>query len=212
MDFKHQIGSSLQLATLRADALLLVVTPDLLESAGSRQVQLALDPVLKRLIADAVKAGDFALKSGRTLYLHHPEGVVAARVVVTVAVNQSAKAYKAALAHGLTLLKSGGASQLLIGGTVPLLQEHAFAAVVAAGDAHYVYRHSKPSAPTSPKWTRLTVLCLKDEVKDVTSGLALGQAVASGMRLAKECANRPGNLCTPSHLASEAKALAKQYV
>ena len=211
MDFKHQIGSSLQLATLRADALLLVVTPDLLESAGSRQVQLALDPVLKRLIADAVKAGDFALKSGRTLYLHHPEGVVAARVVVTVAANQSAKAYKAALAHGLTLLKSGGASQLLIGGTVSLLQEHAFAAVVAAGDAHYVYRHSKPSAPTSPKWTRLTVLCLKDEVKDVTSGLALGQAVASGMRLAKECANRPGNLCTPSHLASEAKALAKQH-
>ena len=153
MDFKHQIGSSLQLATLRADALLLVVTPDLLESAGSRQVQLALDPVLKRLIADAVKAGDFALKSGRTLYLHHPEGVVAARVVVTVAANQSAKAYKAALAHGLTLLKSGGASQLLIGGTVSLLQEHAFAAVVAAGDAHYVYRHSKPSAPTSPKWS-----------------------------------------------------------
>jgi leucyl aminopeptidase len=117
MDFKHQIGSALQLATLRADALLLVVTPDLLESTSARQDKLALDPVLKRLIADAVKAGDFALKSGRTLYLHHPGGVVAARVVVSVAANDSAKAYKAALAQGLTLLKAGGASQLLVGTT-----------------------------------------------------------------------------------------------
>ncbi len=211
MDFKHQIGSALQLATLQADALLLVVTPDLLESGASRQAKLALDPVLKRLIADAVKAGDFALKSGRTLYLHHPKGVTAPRVVVSVAANEGAKAYRAALGSALSLLKTGGARQLLIGATVPLSREHAFAMVVAAGEAHYVYRHSKPSAPTSPKWTRLTLWCRKEEAKDAASGLALGQAVSSGMRLAKECANRPGNLCTPSHLASEAKALAKQH-
>jgi leucyl aminopeptidase len=211
MDFKHQIGSALQLATLRADALLLVVTPDLLESGAAAQAKLALDPALKRLIADAVNAGDFALKSGRTLYLHRPEGLAAARVVVTVAANEGAKAYKGALAHGLTLLKTGGASHLLIGGTVQLTQEHAFAMVVAAGDAHYVYRHSKPSAAASPKWARLTLLCRKEEAKEAAYGLVLGQAVANGMRLAKECANRPGNLCTPSHLASEAKALAKQH-
>jgi leucyl aminopeptidase len=167
--------------------------------------------VLKRLIADAVKAGDFALKAGRTLYLHHPKGVTAARVVVSVAANESAKAYKAALGSALALLKTGGASQLLLGGTLPLLNEHAFAAVVTTGDAQYVYRHTKPSAPTAPKWTRLTMLCSKEEAKAVAAGLVLGQAVASGMQLAKECANRPGNHCTPSHLASQAKALAKRH-
>jgi leucyl aminopeptidase len=211
MDFKHQIGSALQLATTRADALLLVVTPDLLESNSPGQSKTPLDPVLARLVADAVKAGDLVLKSGRSLYMHRPQGVTAPRVAISVAANPSPKAYKAALGQGLALLKTGGAGQILIAGTVPLLKDHAFAVVVAGADAHYVYRHSKPSAQTPPKWTRLTLLCTKQEAKDVAAGLVLGQAVANGMRLAKECANRPGNLCTPSHLASEAKALAKRH-
>ena len=38
-----------------------------------------------------------------------------------------------------------------------------------------------------------------------------GQAVATGMALAKDLGNLPGNLCTPTHLADTAVALGKQY-
>ncbi|MDP3222488.1 MAG: leucyl aminopeptidase, partial [Rubrivivax sp.] len=39
----------------------------------------------------------------------------------------------------------------------------------------------------------------------------MGQALAAGTTLARECANRPANLCTPSHLALQARKLAKDH-
>lgn len=211
MDFKHHIGSTLQLSGLRTDALLLVVTPSVLEAGASSDAAAALDPVLKRLIADAVKAGDLALKAGRVLYVHRPQNLAAVRLVVAVAANDSAKAFKTALAGALSPLKTAGANQVLVAALMKLSTHHAQALVVAASDAHYVYRHSKPSAPTAPVWARFGLVCRKEAAKDITSGLVLGQAIASGMGLARECANRPGNLCTPSDLAGQAKILAKKH-
>jgi len=45
----------------------------------------------------------------------------------------------------------------------------------------------------------------------VRDGLHRGEAVAAGVALARECANRPGNHCTPSYLADEARRLAKAH-
>jgi leucyl aminopeptidase len=45
----------------------------------------------------------------------------------------------------------------------------------------------------------------------VQEGIRRGQAVAAGVTLARECANRPGNHCTPTYLAEQARALAKQF-
>src|SRR5574343_91177 len=42
-------------------------------------------------------------------------------------------------------------------------------------------------------------------------GLVRGQAVAAGVALARENANRPGNHCTPTHLAEQARALGKSH-
>lgn len=38
-----------------------------------------------------------------------------------------------------------------------------------------------------------------------------GAAIAMGINVAKELANLPGNICTPSHLANEARKLARQH-
>ncbi len=207
MDFKHQIGSAAQLTSLTSDALLLVVTSDVLE----KQAQTALDPAVHAMIAEAVKAGDFVLKAGRTFYLHRPAGLRSPRLVLTVASAATPKAFKTALAHGLAVLKTGGAKQVMVVATLPLSAAHAEGLVTAASDALYVYRHTKPSAPEVLKWQRFVLLCSKDEVKVVDQGLKLGQAIAAGVLLARECANRPGNHCTPTYLASQAKALGKQH-
>ena len=39
----------------------------------------------------------------------------------------------------------------------------------------------------------------------------LPQAIASGMRLAKDLGNLPGNICTPTYLAELAMVMAKNY-
>src|SRR5690606_33081279 len=42
-----------------------------------------------------------------------------------------------------------------------------------------------------------------------TRGLDTGKSIAAGINLARELGNLPGNICTPTYLASEAKRLAR---
>jgi len=88
---------------------------------------------------------------------------------------------------------------------------HAEALVAAALDATYVYRHTKPSAPPAPVTTAVTLVVDKAQVKAVQLGLTRGRAIGSGVLLAREWANRPGNHCTPTLLAEQAKKLAKSH-
>ena len=89
--------------------------------------------------------------------------------------------------------------------------QHAEAVATAAADATYLYRHTKPSAPPASGLNKLTLVCTKGQAKAVQTGLTRGQAVAAGVTFARECANRPGNHCTPSYLADQAKKLGKAY-
>src|SRR5205085_1179910 len=75
----------------------------------------------------------------------------------------------------------------------------------------YLYRDTKPSAPPAPALTKLTLLCEKTQAKAVQRGLARGAAVAAGVTLAKTLANRPGNHCTPTYLADQARKLGKDH-
>lgn len=47
--------------------------------------------------------------------------------------------------------------------------------------------------------------------KEAELAIKQGKAIASGMYLAKNLANLPSNICTPSFLAEQAEELAKQY-
>jgi len=90
-------------------------------------------------------------------------------------------------------------------------ESHATALAAAVADAVYVYRHTKPSAQAAPRLTQVLLVGAKKDAAALTRGLRRGQAVAEGVLLARECANRPGNHATPSFLASEAKRLGKQF-
>ena len=205
MDFRHQLSSAASLATVTADALLVVTHGEALDPS--------LDPVIAAAINDAVAAGDLLLKGGRTLYLHRLPGVKVARVVVSVAASATVKAFKSAVAAGLAPLKGLGAKHVAValGHDGEVTEQHAEALVTAAHDATYVYRHTKPSAPSAPVMTKFSMVCDKLAARAVQRGLARGQAVANGVALARECANRPANFCTPSYLADQAKKLAKEY-
>ncbi len=205
MDFRHQVSPSSGLASLAADALLLILAGERLDDA--------LDPALARPLNEAIAQGDFQLKAGRSLYLHRLAGVKAARVAVAFAKGDSPKAFKAALASGLGLLKGLGGKHVAVAcaGPIELSAAHAEALVAAALDATYVYRHTKPSAPAAPRLDRVTLVCAKPQAKAVQAGLLRGQAIGAGVALARECANRPGNHCTPTYLAEQALQLGKEH-
>lgn len=205
MDFRHQIAPLDSLAMQPCDALLVVLAGEAADKA--------LAAPLAGALADALAHGDFQLKAGKTVYLHRPAGVKAARVVFAAAGAASPKSIKAALAAGLAVVKSGGAKHLAVAfsgaGSVGAAQAEAL--VAAAQDALYVYRHTKPSAPSPVALAKVTLLCTKTEAKAVAQGLTRGEAIAAGVALARECANRPGNHCTPSFLGEQAKKLGKEF-
>ena len=205
MDFGHRIATLEGLASTDCDGLLLVVPGDRIDEA--------LDPRLAGPLRDAVTRGDLELKSGRTLLLHRVADVKAPRVLFAVAADATPKAFRSAAIAGFGQLKSTGAKHvaaaLAAAGT--LGGAHAEAAVVAASEAAYVYRATKPSAPADPALRRVTVLAPKADAAGVAEGVKRGAAIAEGVRFARDCANRPGNHCTPSWLADRARALGREH-
>src|SRR5688572_10533913 len=205
MDFRHQIASAGALSGVAADALLVVTHGEAIDPA--------LDPAVASLVKDAVALGDFQFKAGRTLFALRPAGLKAARLVVAAAGGDSIKAFRNAVASGLGQLKGLGTKHVAValGSGAETTEQHAEAACAAAADAAYQYRDTKPSAPPAPSLAKLTVLCGKEQAKAVQRGLARGAASAAGVTFAKSLANRPGNHCTPTYLAEQARKLGKEH-
>ncbi len=209
MDFKHQLAAASTLSKLNADALVLVLAGEALAED--------LDPKFAAPISSALAAGDFAVKAGRSLYLHHLEAVKAPRVWVVAANGNSPKAFKAAVATALNLVKGSGAKTVAVAlvsepvTAMHLTDAHAEALVCAAEDAVYLYRRTKPSAAKASALSAVSLVCSKSEASDVQKGLVRGRAVAAGVMLARECANLPGNHCTPTYLGEVAKKLGKEF-
>jgi leucyl aminopeptidase len=206
MDFEFKALGAGGLAAVAADALLVVV--------GGKAVPASMDKPLAALLADAAAQGDFEFKANRRLYMHRPADVTAQRLAFVAAPDGTTKAFKAAVAAGLGALKALGVAHLAVArvGFDAALDEPAARVLAAAvGDAVYLYRHTKPSAPAAPKLARVSLCGAKKDAAAAGRGLRRGAAVAAGVELARECANRPGNHATPRFLASEAKKLGKQF-
>ena len=206
MDFRSQTASLDALASHGADALVLVIAGDALPAS--------LDKAVAALIKDAVKLGDFEFKAGQVLTLVRPAGLKTARLIIAASGSASLKAARAALSSALGQLKGRGAAaaSVIYAGFGPDLTESlAEQTVLAALEATYVYRETKPSAPAASKLTKLTLLVGKDDAKAVKAGLVRGQAIGAGVALARECANLPPNVATPAYLADQTKALTRSH-
>ena len=110
------------------------------------------------------------------------------------------------------MLKGLGVKHLAVQivGLKSLAAAHAQALCAAVGDSVYTYRTTKPSADAPSRLEKVTLLTVsKAEAFAAQSGLDQGAAVVEGVTLARELANRPGNHCTPSLLAAEARKMAR---
>ncbi|MCE4557532.1 leucyl aminopeptidase [Pelomonas cellulosilytica] len=206
MDFKVQTTELEALATAGADALIVVLGGDSLPEG--------LDAAVAKHAQAAIKLGDFSLKAGQAITLTQPDGLKASRLVLAASGKTTLAAARAALAAGLAQVKSRGvahAAVVFAGFDTALGEALAEQTTIAATDTVYVYRHTKPSAPAAPKLAKLTLLAAKAAVKEARAGLARGQAIAAGIELARECANRPANHATPTYLGQVVQQLGKTH-
>lgn len=206
MDFKIQTTELDGLAGVGVDALVVVL--------GGEALPKGLDAAVAKQAQAAIKLGDFALKAGQALTLTHAEGIKAPRLVLAASGKTTLAAARAALSAGLAQIKSRGAVSAAVafaGFDAGLAEALAEQAALVGTDAVYLYRHTKPSAPAASKLAKLALLVGKADAKAAKAGLARGEAIAAGIELARECANRPANYATPTHLGEVVQGLGKAH-
>ena len=213
MDFKTLVPAASGLAGVSTDALLVV----LCGKPAEPTVLASLGPALSAVLQGAEKAGDFAYKAAQVLYAHQVPGVKAARVAFVACPGVSTKAWRRGVAAGVAALKSTGAKTVVVAtvaeDAVTAAQALAHAQVLppAVDETLYIYRATKPGAAAAPALAAVSLVCEKAASAATAAALRHGQALAAGTALARECANRPGNHCTPSYLAEQARALGKSH-
>ncbi|MEP6770768.1 MAG: leucyl aminopeptidase [Polaromonas sp.] len=204
MDFELKTLTPTRICSEKTDALLVLVP----QNPGP-----GTDP-LSVLASLAIKSGDFEAKPGKLLTTYRAPGITARRVVLAGVGDASAKSIRIAVSAGLGALKAANAQHVTICfGALGNVQADAVrAAVVACGDATYVYAttKSKPAKAGAGRLQRV-VIAVNDaaDARIARPGLDKGAALVKGIEFAKEWANRPANHATPVLLAGAAKELGK---
>jgi len=109
MDFRHQLTTVAGVASVDADAMLVVVV-------GNKPPN-DLPAALGKALLAIVKQGDLALEAGRCLYVGHVPGVKAPRVAFAVAADGSPRAVKSALSSGVAVARAARAASAMVPGS-----------------------------------------------------------------------------------------------
>jgi leucyl aminopeptidase len=186
-----------------------------------------LDQAVKGAISAQIKQGDMTGKLGTTLLLQKTPGALAERIMLVGCGEEdafNAKNYLAAAVSAVKHLLNTGASEaslflaeLTVAQPVGRgdMTNNIRQATIAIQDALYRFDQLK-SKPESTAQNLRKISYAIPAGSDTTlakakAALAEGVAIAEGMTLTRNLGNLPGNICTPTYLASEAKKLAKTH-
>ena len=194
MDFECKSLSDKALAREKCDGLLLVLGPQ--GDAGEG----VLATLAKRAQSDEVLDS----KAGACVLLYRAPEVAAVRTVLAQGGDGSARQVAKAVTAAAVQLKSGKPRKLVLAFAQQPTEDALRAALQALADALYVYTATKSKAEPS---TVQRVLVALPEATPLKAAFRQAVATAAGVELAREWANRPANVATPTALASVAQAL-----
>lgn len=169
-----------------------------------------------------LKRENFQGKAGQHLLLLNPQGIAAARLLVlglgtTKEGSISADSYRKAVQKISDALRATTCTDLTLALADVVVSNQSTewqARQLAEHLSQLDYRadklKSKP-AEVSLQLKKVTFAATKANSDAATKGLALGQAIAKGVNLARELGDLPGNICTPTYLANEAKRLGRSH-
>ena len=181
----------------------------------------ALDRGAKGYLAGIVRRGDMDGKLGTTLLLHNVPSVACERVLLVglgKADEFRDKQYRDAVLAAAKALAQTGAGDAALHLTELTVGRRDAAwkvahAVVAAREATYRFERMKSKPENAGSALKRLDLHVgpREAQKRAAGGLQHGLAVAHGVALARDLGNLPSNVCTPSHLAEQARELARRY-
>ena len=184
---------------------------------AARQIDAQTGGLIGKLHAN----GDFAGKVADVLLLPAPAGTAAARLLL-VGLGPRAgfgrKQYRKALqAAAQAVGKTGAASATVYLALEDLADlDIGYRALVVA-EVFCVNAYKVPDLKTAPKpkASKLHRVSVATDTaraaRAATDGLTAGEAIGSGIALARDLGNLPPNVCTPTYLGNRALQLAKEW-
>jgi len=181
----------------------------------------AIDAADAKQLETLLKREKFDGKVGQAILLLNPQGIAAERLLVIGfgALDKqgsiSSDSFRKALQKVPDALKATHCSDLsILLGDVSVNGKDAEWQARQTVETLIASQHradSLKSKPAEPSFVlkKVTLGFTKATNASATKGIAIGQAIAKGVSLARELGNLPGNVCTPTYLASEAKQLAR---
>ncbi len=182
----------------------------------TREVDLSCGGLLSQL----VKSGDASAKLGETLLVPHLQGTTAQRALLVGCGKQAAfdaKRLRRALTAAVRKLRDSGLKEAT---SYLTYTRHRGLSAYYAGRINVeathaaLYRFEELKSRSEPRYkiAKLAIaIADRQDAKEYRRGTSHGHAIAIGTNLARNLGNRPPNVCTPSHLAREARALGKRY-
>ncbi|PZP23783.1 leucyl aminopeptidase [Pseudomonas kuykendallii] len=179
----------------------------------------AVDTASGGAIATLLKRGDLAGKPGQTLLLHSLPNLKAERVLLVGCGKESPlsdRQFRKLVSAAHAALKGlGGTDAAFALGDLEVKNRDAYGkarlTVETLADGTYVFDRFKSQKAEARPLKKITLITDKPAQAEVERGILHARAIATGMAFTKDLGNLPPNLCTPSFLAEEAKALGKTY-
>jgi leucyl aminopeptidase len=209
-------GSTNGFLTGKSDCIVIGV----FESQTLSGAALEIDAATKGLLTRIIKAGDMDGKTGSTVFLHEVQGIGASRVLLVGLGKQDAftqKAYGEAVRAAWRAILGTKITQVTFTLAQAPVKERSSdwavrAAIVALRELTYKFTQMKSKPDNSTRALKRIVFSV-DAADEKLAKVALKQGVAlsNGMDLTKDLGNLPGNVCTPTYLATTAKKLAKDW-
>ena len=200
--------------SVKAGCIILGVHEQRTLSSAAAEFDKTTGGLLKKVLKD----GDMDGRSGQTVMVHYPAGAKCERVLLVGCGKASAfnvRVYQQAVSSAVQAVNASGA-----GDAVSYLAELAVAdrssyqkvrtLVELTHAATYTpdALKSKKDKPVRPI-RRLAIRVAAGDMASARKALTAGEAIASGVELARTLGDLPGNICTPSYLADQARELGK---
>jgi len=180
-----------------------------------------IDQAANGYLADILRRGDMDGKQGSSLILHHVPGIASERVLLVGLGKEREfrdKPYLDAVRSAIKVLSDIGVSDATLYLTEIRVKKRELAwnleqAVLVTQETLYRFDQMKSKPEEQKKSLRKLVLAVqrRDDLALGEAAVARGMAIAGGIKLAKDLGNLPGNVCTPTYIAEQAKALAKEF-
>ena len=180
-----------------------------------------LDNAARNHLSDIIRRGDMEGKAGSTLLLHNVPGTLCDRVLLVGLGKEKEfgdKEFADAIRAAVRTLNETGSFDGTVFLTDTAVRRRSTAwrvrqAVIVAHEAVYRFDQfkSKKDKVRRPLRKLTFVVDRRNELAAAEAALMQGQAIGEGVNLAKNLANLPANVCTPSHLAETAQKLAAEH-